>query len=312
MSVARPFSIHLTGRARDDDSQSATRPRRVHRKAHNPSLSAILFTGVVAITVTLGWSSRDHLGITPKHGLGYGLGIAGASAMLILALYPARKSLRFMRSWGSLSHWFRTHMLLGVIGPVLILFHCGFHLGAPNSNVALFSMLIVSASGVVGRYIYTRISHGLYGARATIKDLDAMLDSSAHTLEERLPPTSDAAQRLARFARRAGAQRTGLVSRLFRILVLPFYAAWVQRRIVRDLHRDLLAATRGTQPEGCGTRLNEEETAEVIRDYMNALVKDLQFGAFERLFSLWHALHIPLFIMLVLAGVLHVIAVNMY
>jgi hypothetical protein len=38
----------------------------------------------------------------------------------------------------------------------------------------------------------------------------------------------------------------------------------------------------------------------------------LEFNAFERLFSLWHALHMPLFVMLVIAGVVHVIAVHLY
>jgi hypothetical protein len=31
-----------------------------------------------------------------------------------------------------------------------------------------------------------------------------------------------------------------------------------------------------------------------------------------RLFSLWHVLHIPLFFMLLIAGVVHVIAINVY
>jgi len=36
------------------------------------------------------------------------------------------------------------------------------------------------------------------------------------------------------------------------------------------------------------------------------------FQAFERLFSLWHALHIPLIVMLLLAGIVHVVVVHLY
>jgi hypothetical protein len=36
------------------------------------------------------------------------------------------------------------------------------------------------------------------------------------------------------------------------------------------------------------------------------------FEAYERLFSLWHVLHLPLFFMLLIAGIVHVIAVNVY
>ena len=43
--------------------------------------------------------------------------------------------------------WFRLHMLLGIAGPVLIIFHSNFKLGALNSNVAFITMLVVATSG---------------------------------------------------------------------------------------------------------------------------------------------------------------------
>jgi hypothetical protein len=36
------------------------------------------------------------------------------------------------------------------------------------------------------------------------------------------------------------------------------------------------------------------------------------FHLYERLFALWHVLHLPLFFMLLVAGVVHVIAVHVY
>ena len=38
----------------------------------------------------------------------------------------------------------------------------------------------------------------------------------------------------------------------------------------------------------------------------------LEFRAFQKLFSLWHALHMPLFLMLIIAGTVHVVAVHLY
>jgi hypothetical protein len=37
-----------------------------------------------------------------------------------------------------------------------------------------------------------------------------------------------------------------------------------------------------------------------------------EFQGYERLFSLWHPLHIPLIFMLIIAAVVQVIAVNVY
>ena len=109
--------------------------------------------------------------LTPQHGLGYGLGILGGSLMLLMLVYPVRKRMPSLAVLGTVPFWFRLHMVLGVVGPLAILYHSNFSLGATNSNVALACMLIVASSGLVGRYLYARIHHGLYGRRATLREL---------------------------------------------------------------------------------------------------------------------------------------------
>jgi len=134
-------------------------------------LGTIIFSVVVTAMLVYGWDTRDDSFLSAADGWGYKLGIIGGSLMTLLLFYPLRKRLRFMQSWGSIKHWFRIHMLFGVIGPVLILFHSNFHLGSTNSNVALICMLLVAGSGLIGRFLYTRIHFGLYGHRATLEEL---------------------------------------------------------------------------------------------------------------------------------------------
>ena len=43
-----------------------------------------------------------------------------------------------------------------------------------------------------------------------------------------------------------------------------------------------------------------------------AMRRVASFQAYERLFSLWHALHLPLIFILAAAAVVHVVAVNVY
>ncbi|MEQ1651925.1 MAG: pyridine nucleotide-disulfide oxidoreductase, partial [Hyphomicrobium sp.] len=113
-----------------------------------------LVTAATAGAIVAGWAWRDEGHLTPEQGLGYWLGIAGATAMLLLLVYPLRKRMPSLRWLGGIPAWFQLHMLLGVLGPLLILYHCNFSFGAPNSNIALSTMLVVAASGVVGRYLY--------------------------------------------------------------------------------------------------------------------------------------------------------------
>ena len=100
--------------------------------------AAQLGYGIAALAVLVGWliNRGGHL-VDPLKGVGYWLGIVGASLMAVLLLYPLRKKLRFMGYFGATRHWFRLHMVFGVLGPVLILFHSNFALGSLNSNVAL-------------------------------------------------------------------------------------------------------------------------------------------------------------------------------
>lgn len=321
MIDARPLSIPARSKPRRlgwwyGDRTVARRRGRAHRSVRASGVAVALFSVLVLATIVCGWLFRHDTPLTPKTGVGYLLGICGGTTMGLLALYPARKHLRFMRTWGLLPHWFRIHMMLGVLGPILILFHCNFRLGAPNSNVALISMLVVAASGVVGRYIYTRVSHGLYGARATLEELHAQLDIREHTLAEHLPPASRASQRLAAFAARARGPHRIVGARLFRLAALPLQAIWVRHCTLRDLRVDL---DREAMQRGSDARTHHASDAEMRREmrrligqYLAALVKEVQFGAYARLFSLWHALHVPLFIMLILTGILHVVAVHMY
>jgi hypothetical protein len=45
---------------------------------------------------------------------------------------------------------------------------------------------------------------------------------------------------------------------------------------------------------------------------LRALQRHAQFATYERLFALWHVVHIPFVYMLVISAIVHVVAVHMY
>src|SRR5579871_3021881 len=139
-------------------------------------LLAILFGAVVMAALWIGWINRNDNGFTPVSGPGYWLGIAGGSLMLILALYPMRKRVRSLSAIGSPTFWFNAHVVLGIVGPVLILLHANFRLGSFNSAVALITTLVVAGSGLIGRYLHAKINHGLYERKAEAQEVAADAD----------------------------------------------------------------------------------------------------------------------------------------
>jgi len=277
--------------------------RRWHQ--HLPALSFAVAT-LAAIATGLVADTGRYL--TAESGLGYALGIVGGSMMLALLLYSARKRLPGLRRIGSTTAWFKAHMIMGVLGPLLILYHSNFSLGATNSNVALFCMLAVASSGLVGRYIYSRIHHGLYGHQATLAELQGDAER-LRTQVSKLKIVPDLIARLETAERSVLATRTPL---LLRPAVVMFRAWRWRRRLAQHLHRQIGCAASSSQAlHDHGGRF-EKVVNRYVRERLEATRRVAEFDNYQRLFAWWHVLHLPLFVMMIVSGIVHVIAVHIY
>ncbi len=277
--------------------------RSPRRGRHLPALGFAASIAALAAGYLMPIESYLH----PQYGAGYWLGVAGGSLMLLMLVYPVRKRVRALAIPGSVPFWFRVHMAFGVAGPIAILYHSNFSLGAANSNAALACMLLVAGSGLVGRYLYARVHHGLYGRVATLRELQ----SAAESLRKQggtlgiLPGLVDAVERAeARIVEPAP------------FAVRPLRAAWRAQREsarLRRIARDAVAMAAARSPV---LRAERERLARTACDYVSARLRSArrvaEFEGCERLFAAWHVLHLPLFFMLLVVGVVHVVAVHIY
>jgi hypothetical protein len=254
---------------------------------------------LVVYILYLGWHNRLAQPLTAESGAGYALGIVGGIMMLALLLYPMRKSLHVMRNFGSVKFWFQAHMLLGVVGPVCILFHSGFQLGSTNSNIALFCMLVVASSGLVGRYFYARIHHGLYGRKATLDELSRHAALLGESLRTTLASYPEAARRIQTFEQTSRSSGGGFLASLAGAIYLGIRTWALYYSIRLSMPVELSGRERRAVLRHIGARL------ESIR-------KIAEFRFYDRLFAIWHVLHFPLFVMMLVTGIVHVIAVHMY
>jgi hypothetical protein len=55
-----------------------------------------------------------------------------------------------------------------------------------------------------------------------------------------------------------------------------------------------------------------DKATQLVDDYLDAVQRAAQLAAYERIFSLWHVLHVPLVWLLVLSAIAHVVAVHAY
>jgi len=271
------------------------------------------FIWIIALLLAAGAWGAGRLNLyTPGSQLGYYMGLVGSVFMAMLLLYPLRKRLRFLQRAGQLRHWFRVHMFLGVTGPVLVMFHSTLKIGSLNAAVAFYSMVLVAGSGIIGRFIYTKIHNGLYGRKATVQERQERLGLTGNAVRSKFHFAPDVERRLAAFEVYAmDDSRRGMIG-LRRFVGVALRARWLRWSTLREIRRILTAAATERDWDSTEIARRLHLADRMLREYLGALQDVAQFRIYERLFSLWHVLHVPFVYMLVICAIVHVVAVHMY
>lgn len=271
-----------------------------------------MLLAVTALAVTLAWVLTRALGFSASSPAGYWLGVVGGCAMLVVFLYPMRKRLAFMRSWGATKPWFIAHMICGIVGPLVVLVHCGFQIGSVNAGVALTCTLLVAASGIIGRFVYIRIHHGLSGAHWTLAELKAAIGMSDAQVRSRLAFAPGVEQRLHDLHASLAREESGALARIGAFIGAPLRASVVRAQCRRELMIVLKARAAAAGWDRSQYRRAYAKSMQLVDGYVDAVQRAAQLRAYERIFSWWHILHVPLVWLLVLSAIAHVVAVHAY
>ena len=272
----------------------------------------LIFGACLFTVLAIGWFNRDQEYLIPDEGAGYWLGIVGGALMLLLLLYPLRKRMRFGRLGGAVPFWFRAHMILGLVGPALILFHANFRMLTLNSTVAMIAMLVVAGSGIVGRYLYGKIHLGLYGRKVAVQEILADAKSLKQSLGDNVPGIDHFDNQLDAFAAHLGETRQSLLGGAWRLLMLVLRARVARWRLLATARQFLRVEA---QRHGWSRRERARRFAAIVNLvtlYISAVRKAAAFTFYDRLFSIWHVLHVPLFIILIIAASIHVVAAHFF
>lgn len=287
------------------------RPRRTAagtRPGRGDLLLYLLLSGLVAAA----WHISHLQLFKSSDDTSYWIAVTGGSMMLLLFSYPLRKHFRFMHRLGKVKWWFWLHLFLGIAGPWLILVHSGFHVGSLNAGVALYSMGIVVASGVIGRFIYVRVHRGLDGQRMSLSELRARAylresDARSHL---HFSPAVEAA--LLAFEEHELRAKPGWPTYLRQVTFLPLQRQVAYRRCRGELRRSLRAVALERQWTDDDLKRRERRLRRLVDRYLDAVVRVAQYTAYERVFALWHLAHLPFIYLLVISAVVHVFAVHAY
>jgi len=253
-----------------------------------------------------GWALRDDIALVPEEGVGYWMGVSGTGMLLVylpLALFQRPNAPGF---------WFHVTGLLGLLAPVMILFHANFHWGMPATAVALVTVLVSAVSTGFGRVLGRRLA-ALYEAPVgATGNFQAAFEEAAAELEAALAISPALLNHLHQFESQESSRSAGLWSGFRNLRGLRARKDAIQQRSMKFL-RDVLesqAAGEDWSSEQLKRRL--ATVGGRIDAFLKTLANWLEFRVCRRLFALWRLLHLVLALVLLAAIGAHVWVVHAY
>lgn len=278
-------------------------------------LAWMLALAVVLVIAGYGWNyytlSAAQRPFSPKHQLlrpsgtiGIKLGMVGVLMFFLIYLYPLRKKWGWLGRIGNSRHWLDFHVVLGTAAPIIIAFHSSFKFGN-IAGMAFWSMLMVTLSGFVGRYLYAHIPRGLSAAELSMKEIQDREEALRKELAEQRATFGFSVDALAALPTPAEVAKTPLIASLLSMFLL-------------DIKRPFRASLLRLQQAGFGawvfsgfglfsTRDQKLERAILLAQKQASLSQSIAFlSRTQRIFQLWHVIHRPFSYAFAILAILHI------
>ena len=248
--------------------------------------------------------SEKHAALKPSGSVGIKLGLAGLCLFVAIFLYPLRKRWTWLATIGSTRHWMDFHILFGLTAPFLIALHSSFKFRG-FAGMAFWIMVAVSASGVVGRYLYGQIPRRLNATELSLKESHDLRQRLVDDLADQAWFTPRDLQAVFHLPDATTVSRLPTVVSLLCMvgldLVRPFRIARLRARVLSPCQ---LILTLGGLFSTDNAEL--ERVIGLARDQA-ALSKRLLFLArAQQVFHLWHVVHKPFSYSFAVLALIHI------
>ncbi|HEU4765443.1 MAG TPA: hypothetical protein VFT93_07300 [Candidatus Eisenbacteria bacterium] len=238
-----------------------------------------------------------HELLRPSGDVGQSFGVLALALLLFLWLYPFRRMLGSARGLGSVGGWLRIHTFAGMAIPLIAAVHAGWRFSG-LIGLGYFAMLIVSLSGYVGRYLYTRIPRSRTGIELTRDEIAGRRRALITEIADRLQRSPEDVERALQTAARTAP--VGGTLGAIRRLLSDDVARW---RAAGALRREWGASRTGARPVDPKTL---RQAVRLARDEIRLAQQARLLEATQRVFRYWHVAHRPVAITGLLAVLIHV------
>jgi hypothetical protein len=226
---------------------------------------------------------------------GHAIGIIGFILMLLTeTLYTLRKRSRTAR-FGRMSTWLQFHIFTGLVGPYMVLLHTSWKFNGLAGIVMLLTIIIV-ASGILGRYIYTSVPRNVDGIEVEANELEVQIRTVDNELQNWLASHPEKYRALSDHLSAYTASRGN------RLVFGRAFEEWDSR----------LKWWRESSRMDHQARKQAKQLNELMKQERNLRRQLASIVFTRRLLGLWHAIHIPVGMVLFTAAFIHIVAAVYY
>lgn len=243
--------------------------------------------------------SPMHVYLRPAGYVGQTAGLLAVAIFIFLWLYPVRKKFRGLAWMGSVGKWLDVHITFALMMPLLLAVHAAWRFGG-IIGLGFHAMMIVWASGIVGRYLYMRIPRSRSGLELTLEEIAATRRSMVTELAATTGLDPVELERTLSGAASRGAS-PGLLG-AFGAMIAADFTRWRVRRQLRRRWRTLPGRHR-LDDRTLDTAVDLAAREIALEQQVRLLQRT------HRIFRYWHLLHRPIAIMALVAVVIHVAVV---
>jgi hypothetical protein len=241
-----------------------------------------------------------HAWLKPSGWLGQGAGVLALTIFLFLWLYPLRKKFRWLAFTGAIPKWLDVHVLAAISLPLLVATHAAWRFDGVI-GLGFWAMMVVWASGLVGRYLYARIPRSRAGVELTIEEIGAQRLALLEEIARRSGLGIEVVERMLS----TGPAPTADLG-LWRSFGRMVADDWRRRRAARRLRREIL---RRTPRRRAGDSAALREVVRMANREMALVQQSRMLGATQNVLRFWHVAHRPLAVTALAAVLIHVAVV---
>ena len=251
--------------------------------------------------------SEKHALLRPSGTIGLKLGMLGTILFFIIFLYALRKIIPWLGRMGSTRHWMDFHVIAGVTAPFLIAFHASFKFQG-IAGFAFWIMVAVALSGIIGRYLYSKIPRTLTAAELSLNELVSTEKDLTDALSAQSIYSADQLGRILYVPSAEHLRRIGPLLALGEMIMLDLRLP-LQVASLRRASSTIAGNLCSLGGLFSSSNLEVEPVVQLVRKKASLSRRVIFLDHTQRVFHLWHVIHRPFSYAFAVLAIMHILVV---